>query len=42
MKERIPMNFNWFFSQKFLDKHLYEFNDTEGFELVEIGAMSNK
>lgn len=36
MKERIPMNFNWFFSQKFLDKHLYEFNDTEGFELVDL------
>lgn len=40
MRKKIGLNFNWFFSSKFLDKHLYEYSNTEGFELVDIPHSS--
>ena len=36
MKERINLNFNWFYSDNFTDKHLYDYLNQEGFELVDL------
>ena len=36
MRERINLNYNWFYSNNFIDKHLYDYSNQEGFELVDL------